>query len=292
MSDAALLRAQAESQAEALPALMAEAEHLAATVMLGVHGRRRSGMGDEFWQHRPALPGDSARSIDWRRSARSDAQFVQEKEWQAAQSVLVWSDPARSMAFSSAPDLPTKAQRARLLALAMVVLLVRGDERVAVVGADPHPRRGEAQIARIADEFVSAADTAELGVPDTTRLPARGRAVLLSDFFADPARIRAALGAAADRGVRGVLVQVLDPQEESFPFEGRTIFESMGRTIRHETLKAGGLRARYLERLAERKSALGEMARETGWQYLCHHTSGAASAALLWMYAALEQGRR
>ena len=89
MSAAPDLRARAEALGQTLPPLLAEAEMLAATVMLGEHGRRRAGLGDEFWQYRPAHQGDSARMIDWRRSARSDAHFVREREWQAAQSVTL-----------------------------------------------------------------------------------------------------------------------------------------------------------------------------------------------------------
>ena len=96
---------------------------------------------------------------------------------------------------------------------------------------------------------------------------------------------------AADRGVRGVIFQILDPTEEAFPFDGRTIFESMGKTLRHETLKAGDLRDRYLDRLAERKARLADLAAATGWQYECHHTGDSAQASLLWLYGALERKR-
>ena len=129
MSQPAVLRFESEKLAGHLPALLADAEHLAATVMLGSHGRRRSGMGDEFWQYRPAMPGDPARGVDWRRSAKSDTQFVQEKEWQAAQSILFWVDRGLSMDFVSKSDLPSKRNRANLLALSLCILLVRGGER-------------------------------------------------------------------------------------------------------------------------------------------------------------------
>ena len=94
------LRQRAEQEASQLPALLAHAEHLATTVLLGDHGRRRSGLGDDFWQYRPLRPGDSYRSIDWRRSAKGDTQFVREREWQIAQSVLLWVDPGASMRFA------------------------------------------------------------------------------------------------------------------------------------------------------------------------------------------------
>ncbi len=137
------LRSRAERLGESLPALLAAAEHLAATLMLGEHGRRRAGQGDEFWQYRAAHAGDTARMIDWRRSARSDAHFVREREWQAAQSVTLWVDGARSMAFTGAVERAPKSDRARLLALALAVLLLRGGERVGLAGLPPKPGRAQ-----------------------------------------------------------------------------------------------------------------------------------------------------
>lgn len=290
MKVAAALRSRAEGLAGSLPALMADAEHLAATVMLGAHGRRRAGLGDEFWQYRPAMPGDAARSIDWRRSARSDAQYyVAEKEWQAAQSILLWVDTARSMEFASQKGLPTKAGRANLLSLAIAVLLMRGGERVALAALGTPPRSGELQLMRIAQALGEPGDRPDFGAPVIANMLPHSRAVFVSDFMGDMAILTAQMTKAADRGVKGVLLQILDPQEEAFPFDGRTIFESMGRSISHETLKASDLRGRYLDRLAARKSALSDLARTTGWQYHCHHTDETAQPALLWVYGALER---
>ena len=285
------LRARAETLGQSLPPLLAEAEHLAATVILGDHGRRRAGMGDEFWQYRPAHAGDGARMIDWRRSARSDAHFVREREWQAAQTVTLWVDDARSMGFSGDPRARApKADRARLLALALAVMLLRGGERVGLAGGGHPPRSGRAQIDRLA-LALSGEGEADYGVPEATGMVAHGRAVFLSDFLGDLAAVEAAMATASDRGVRGALLQVLDPAEEEFPFDGRTIFESMGGGLRHETLKAGELRGRYLARLADRKARLAELCRAAGWHFHTHHTGGSAQAALLWLYRALEHGR-
>ncbi len=282
------LRQRAEGLAGHLPPLLADAQHLAATVLLGEHGRRRSGMGDEFWQYRTALPGDDARRVDWRRSARSDQHFIAEKEWQAAQSVLLWVDDARSMAFSGDATRPDKGDRARLLAMAVAVLLIRGGERVGLTGLLAPPRAGPVQLLRLA-EALSRSSTDDYGSPEARGMLPHSRALFVSDYLGDIAPIEAALAKAADRGVLGAILQVLDPQEEEFPFDGRTIFESMTGAIRHETLKAGDLRARYLDRLAERKDRLAALARVTGWQYLCHHTGAAAQSALLWLYRSLER---
>lgn len=292
------LRSQAEGLAAALPPLLADAEHLAQTVLLGAHGRRRAGQGDEFWQYRPLTLGDEARMIDWRRSAKSDQHFVREKEWQAAQSVMLWADEAQSMRYSGHPGKrATKAERARLLSLAVAVLLVRAGERVGLARIEAPPRSGPLQLLRIADALgraveaeVAGQPAPDYGAPRADSLPPQSRAVFFSDFLGDISGTEAALTAAADRGVRGAMLMVLDPVEEEFPFDGRTIFESMGGSLAHETRKAGDLRARYLERLAARKDRLEALARETGWLFGTHHTDSPAQGALLWLYAALERG--
>lgn len=289
MTEAADLRSRAEDLAGPLPPLLAAADHLASTVLLGEHGRRRAGMGDEFWQYRQAMPGDEARMIDWRRSGRSDVHFVREKEWQAAQSVLLWVDGSQSMGFASSQKLPSKSERARLLGLALSSLLIRGGERVGMTSLDMPARSGELQLMRLAEVLSTGPEAADYGAPEVRGILPHSRAVFLSDFLGDVALVEAAVTKATDRGVSGAILQILDPQEEAFPFDGRTIFESMGRSLSHETMKAGDLRSRYLDRLSERKDRLASLARATGWQYDCHHTDTPASAALLWLYGSLER---
>ncbi|MBY5986925.1 DUF58 domain-containing protein [Roseovarius atlanticus] len=289
MTQIAPLRARSEAEAARFPALLARAEHLAGTVLLGEHGRRRAGMGDDFWQYRPVQAGDELRHIDWRRSARSDTQFLRQREWQIAQSVTLWVDGAASMRFASDDSLPQKADRARLLSLAIAILLNRAGERIGLSGADLPPRRGDAQIERLAMALGQDGPD-DYGAPQTTGMLSHGRALFLSDFLGDLDPVRNALTAAADRGVRGVLYQILDPAEESFPYRGRTIFESVGGTMVHETLKASELRDRYLERLAARKDALRHLCATTGWLYGTHHTSDSAQTALLWLYNAFDGG--
>ncbi|SEO05871.1 Protein of unknown function DUF58 [Salinihabitans flavidus] len=290
MSDAPTLRARAEAEAARLPPLLAQAEHLAGTVLLGEHGRRRAGMGDDFWQYRPVQPGDTYRMIDWRRSAKSGQHFVREREWQVAQSVMLWVDGAASMGFASSQRVPEKGERARVIALALTILLIRAGERVGLTGSLLPPRRGEAQILRLTEALLQA-QPGDYGVPEARAMTPHARAVFVSDFLGETAAVEAALTKAADRGVRGVLLQVLDPAEMAFPYQGRTVFQSMGRTLRHETRKAGDLRARYQARMQERQAALADLCRVTGWQYHRHLTDASAQSALLWLYRAMERGR-
>jgi len=281
------LRSSAEQLAAPFPSLLAEAEQLAATVLVGDHGRKRAGTGDTFWQYRPAQNHDELRTIDWRRSARSDSQFVQDKEWQVAQSIQLWVDQSASMSFTSLKSGLTKADRARTLTLAAAILLLRGGERVGLTGNLLPPRRGEAQVTQMA-QLLSENHPDDFGTPDASGMLSHSRALFVSDFMGDLSEIEAALEKAADRNVRGALIQILDPTEEAFPFDGRTIFESMNGGMIHETLKARDLRDRYLDRLAERKDKLSMLTRNIGWQFHTHHTDDSATSALLWTYTALE----
>lgn len=281
------LRHAAEVEAERLPDLLARARHLANTVLLGVHGRRRSGLGDDFWQYRPMQQGDSRRMIDWRRSAKGDSQFVREREWQVAQTVQLWVDQGGSMRFSGAKDRGDKAGRARLVALALAVLLLRSGERVGLTGTALPPRRGDIQILRLAEMFL-AENAQDYAPPEAKGLLPRAHAVFVSDFLGDFTPIHEALAKASDRGMPGVLLQVLDPVEETFPFRERAVFESVGGSLQHETLKADDLRMRYLDRLETRKGELKRLAQISGWHYHFHHTDDPAQSALLWLYQALD----
>ena len=225
--------------------------------------------------------------IDWRRSARADTNFVADKEWQIAQSVLFWVDGSSAMQFGSDANLPTKAVRANTLALATAILLTRGGERIGLTGNRLPAKRGAGQIRQMANMLCDIENN-DFGTPDITGLPPQGQAIFISDFLGDIAATQTAVQAAAARGIKGSMVQILDPQEETFPFHGRTQFTSMSGTVNHETLSAGDLKSRYTDRLAQRKAALADLAHSTGWQFHTHHTDGPATTALLWLYHATQ----
>jgi uncharacterized protein (DUF58 family) len=286
------LRRDAEKIAGALPPLLAQAEHLAATVAMGFHGRRRSGHGENFWQYRQAVPGDPRTAVDWRRSGKSDQQFIREMEWEAAQTVSLWVDNAQSMDYRD-PDNSrsrSKYERAALLALSLSVLLTKAGERVALMGtAAAQARAGRAQLNRMALALGGdhSDERPDYGIPPADRMTPGGRAVFFSDFLGDIEALKPALAHAADQGVRGAFVQVLDASEEAFPFDGRMIFESMGGTTEFETQRARALREAYSERLAERRETIKGYARHLGWRWLFHNTSQPPRSALLWLYMAL-----
>jgi MoxR-like ATPase len=281
------LRHEAEDLAAGFPDLLAQADQLAATISLGAHGRRRAGQGDEFWQYRPAMAGDAMRSIDWRRSARSEGYFVRQMEWQNLQSVHLWIDRSASMTYRGSDKLPDKGTRARVLGLACAILLSKAGESVGLMEDPQPPKHGRGQVTKMAMRLADAAAQEDYGVPPSKQMTRGNRAVFISDFLGDWEGLVSAMARAADQRVQGALVQVLDPSEEAFAFDGRTIFESMRGAISFETRRARALRDEYLERLAARKDALEGLARRTGWLYTCHHTDQPAQGALLWIHNAV-----
>ena len=158
MSQFSTLQHAADGLSAGLPPLMVEADHLAASVSLGVHGRRRAGMGESFWQFRRYASPDSSSAIDWRQSAKSQHIFVREREWEAAQTVWFWRDASANMDFKSGAV--SKRARADLLLLALASLLVRGGERVGFMGMDGMPAASRLALTRIGRALFGPGDAA------------------------------------------------------------------------------------------------------------------------------------
>src|SRR5690242_12506823 len=133
---AAVGRASGEGRtlAASMPRLILEARRVAATVIHGLHGRRRAGPGENFWQYRRFVSGEPASRVDWRRSARDDHLYVREQEWEAAHTVWIWADRSPSMVFASRDARESKLERGLIVAFALAELLVAGGERVGVPG--------------------------------------------------------------------------------------------------------------------------------------------------------------
>ncbi len=281
--------AAAEAAGALLPPLLVAAERVAATVAQGVHGRRRVGVGDTFWQYRPFVEGDAASRIDWRRSARSDRVFVRDMEWEAAQTVCLWRDASPSMAWRSARGAPEKRERAELLLLALAALLFRAGEQVRLVG-QVRVFRGRHGLATLAESLVVGPAGAEPGIPDAVRVPTHARVVLAGDFLAPLPEIRAGLARFAALPVRLHLLQVLDPAEFSLPYEGRVRFLGLERDGEALIPKVSGIRDAYAEALQAQIDGVRQLAVTAGFTTSLHRTDQSPEAALLSVYMALDAG--
>ena len=281
---------RAEELGADLPPLLVAAERVAATVSQGVHGRRRVGQGETFWQFRRYQSGDSAQQIDWRQSAKSQRVYVRETEWEAAESVWLWCDETASMNFSSSPDLPTKADRAALLTLALAALLIRGGEHVALSGHGRPPSTGRAALLEMAARLSQVSgrkNGAPRNMPRDEPMPRDARIILFGDFLDPIDQIRASLDDITAKGVRGHLVRIVDPAEEGLPYSGRIQFE--GCEDDGQVLLDGveDVRRDYAKVWRAHGDALQAATRSSDWGYMAHHTDRPAEEALLHLYLLL-----
>lgn len=274
--------------ARRLPALIVSAKEISAGMMHGIHGRRRAGTGENFWQYRPFVAGESASRVDWRRSARDDRIYVREREWESAHTVWIWINRAPTMAFTSRLATQSKLDRAVVLGLALADLLVRGGERVGLLGLT-RPLATRGVIERFAEALLFDKDAAA-ELPPAETLPPRVRAVLIGDFLAEPDALDARIADLAARGARGHLLNIADPAEETFPFAGHTEFLGVGAPVSLRIGQAERFRGEYIARLGAHRDALAGIARRKGWSFALHRTDRPASEALLSLRVRLESG--
>jgi uncharacterized protein (DUF58 family) len=292
----AALRDRAEQAAALLPPLLVAAERVAVTVAQGVHGRRRVGQGETFWQFRQYQPGDAAARIDWRESAKSQRLYVRETEWEAAQSVWLWRDASASMAYTSADyvagaEWPTKRDRAELLLVALASLLVRGGERLTLLGSAMAPMSGRIALSRIA-ELIARDRSAAESLPVFEPLPRAAQLVLIGDFLSPLDTINNTIARFAAAGLRGHLVQIVDPAEEDLPFDGRVRFEGIEERDQVVISRVENVREAYSARFQHHRQGLAGIAAALGWSFGFHRTDRPPHLALLALYAALSADRR
>ena len=276
---------QAGQLAGNLPGLLLDAEKVAHSVMKGVHGRRRVGTGETFWQFRPYQPGDERRDIDWRQTAKRDHPFVRQTEWEASQTIWMYRDASASMEYKSAPELLSKKEYAEILLLALGMVFLAGDEQVSLLGTDLAPQTGYASIQRIYGMLPAQTHLIESGRP----VAARSHVILLSDFYFPVDQLSFFCEKLAARNVQGTLVQIFDPAEQTLPYSGRVKFQDI-ENISPESLdiqQVDDIRAEYEQKFIAHQQALSGLAKGFGWTFEKFPTDTKPEAALTHLYSQL-----
>jgi len=275
---------RARARAALIPDLLTESRHIANTAINGWHGRRKRGIGENFWQFRPYVEGETLARIDWRRSARDEHIYVQDKEWEAAHTLWIWADNSPSMLFKSELADVSKQSRAMVLALALCDILARSGERVGWPGVSkPSSHRNAAE--KIAAELIHAG--MDDGFPPTEQVRKYSELILISDFLDPIDQVLEHIDAIARRGIRGHVVQIIDPAEESFPYLGRTEFRDPETGNKFVIGRAENLADDYTKLFASRKQTLAAHLGRLGWSHIVHHTDQPASAPLVALHLRL-----
>lgn len=265
-----------------VPALLLQAEKIAHTVMRGVHGRRRVGQGETFWQFRDYQPGDSSRDIDWRQTAKREDAFVRQLEWEASQTVWLYRDGTESMRYRSSQKLPYKKDYAEVLLLALAMLVLDGGEQVGLLGTDIAPQAHAGAVERLYQHLPMQKEMAEYGRP----IASKSQMILISDFMMPVENITAFIAPMASKHVGGILLQVCDPAEEDLPFTGRMRFHDMEDTsaVPLNIPQVEAVREAYREKFLSHRAALEKAAAAVGWQFFAVRTDEKPEAALTRLY--------
>lgn len=276
--------ARARLRASLVPDLLVDARRVVNTVIAGWHGRRKRGIGENFWQFRPYVEGEAVARIDWRRSARDDHTYIRDREWEAAHTVWLWADPSPSMLYKSAAATVSKESRALVLVLALAELLSRSGERIAWPGlTDPFSARNGAE--RIAAQLSHLAELPQK--PDFTAIRRFSDIVIAGDFLDPVDETMESFDILARHGVRAHLIEIADPAEEAFPYAGRTEFRDPETGERLTAGRAETFADDYRRLYLARREALSAWCKRLGWSYTVNHTDRLASDALVKVHLAL-----
>jgi uncharacterized protein (DUF58 family) len=273
----------ARTLAETLPRLILEARRIAATVIHGLHGRKRAGPGENFWQYRRFVSGEPAQNVDWRRSARDDHLYVREREWEASHTVWIWPDRSPSMTFASALSNDSKLERTMVIAFALAEVLVQGGERVGIPGL-MRPTASRNVIEKMAEALLHD-PTERVSLPPSFAPSPLSEIAMLSDLWAPIGEVRGTIAQLSASGAHGHVVQIVDPAEESFPYSGRIEFIEPEGAGSVTAGRAETWRNDYQGIVARHRADIRAETDLRGWSFAIHRTDRPASELLLVLHS-------
>jgi uncharacterized protein (DUF58 family) len=201
----------------------------------GLHRSPYMGLSLDFAEHRPYMPGDDIRDIDWKLFGRTDRHYVKLYEAETNATFAVLLDVSRSMSYGS-PDNVTKLDYARYLAACLTYFSRNQRDRVGCVTFDSDVVSYVPPSVRNLDLVLHTLDKVDAGKPGSLNGPMlrcaeiferRGILALISDFYHEPEEIIHSVRYLRGRGHDVMVFHVLDPTELEFPFENASSFEDM-----------------------------------------------------------------
>ncbi|EJF94585.1 DUF58 domain-containing protein [Bartonella taylorii] len=258
------LAVKLHEDAAKMPYFLLQARQIAKTLISGRHGQRKRGNGENFWQFRPYVEGESITRIDWRRSARDEHTYLREHELQMTQTVWLWPDQSASMHYCSRFSKISKGDHAIILTLALASLLAQSGERIAIPNLMP-PTMASNVLERMA--LALANHQSENPFPNFSTITRFSHAIIISDFLDHPEKIIQHLTILSTKQVTAHLIEIADPAEENFPYKGRTEFSDPETKEKHIFGKAENLRKHYCKLYQARRQKLANFCSRQGWTY-------------------------
>ena len=259
--------------------LLARHQTVSSLSAYGLHNRKRSGLGERFWQYRAYETGEDASKIDWRRSARGDQLYVKEKELESLRDYNIWIDCASSMKFLSTLGQEDKLTRAIIIGLAIADLILRSGDRVGLLGSSA-PSSSHVALKKIAHQLEEhIVSNFNSSIPLLARPSKRSKIIIISDFLNNSANLKDTLNYYSNFEISGLIIMINDPCEVAFPFSGETQFFNTENNQHYYAGEAQHIAKQYHEVFEKHKLHTQKIAIENRFQYYHHITNQSVDEA-------------
>lgn len=261
---------------------------------IGLHRSPIKGASVEFRQHRFYTPGDELRRLDWRVLARTDRPYIKEYDEETNLRSMLLLDASGSMSYTR--QYGSKFDAAARIAASLSYLMLRQTESVGMatyadkLGYYLAPHGGSSQLSRVIDQLERSNPSGISNLPSAVqevadRLGRRGLVIVLSDFFAPLQQIREAFARLNYERHETICLQVIDPDEQEFPFRNWSRF----RGLEGEPpmlAEPAMVRKAYLENFQRHQQQLTETCRSMRIE---HHIYTTSTPLLDWLTKVLSR---
>jgi len=260
-------KSAAEILANTLPPLLLNAQKLARGLDPGIHGRRKAGVGEDFWQFKHYSIDTPASKIDWRQSAKRDQLYIRQNELETTESVWLWVDNSLNMQYRSEWAENTKLFDANTLCLALSLLLSGSGENFGLLGISERATSGPVAFERFSQDLITNHTPILANTKTIANLPVNTRVVLMSDFLTPKDKLEKLVRSLSQNQCRGVLAHIADPAEVTLPFTGRIKFEAMDDNQSLTIGQTETIQGEYKALFSNHCSAIKKIARQSSWDY-------------------------
>ena len=274
------MRLNAEELSNKIPSLYVKADRIANTIWEGMHNRNKDGLGDNFWQFRKYEYGDPAHLIDWKKTAKSNETFIQEKELQTLQNFVIWIDTSKSMNFRSSESIDTKLYRANLFTLALTIILSKSGENIVLNGLKTELLKGGNAVNFVSNQINEKVTDSFKSSPNINEIKNNSDVILIGDFLNNINETEKTIKELSNRGINGIIIQILDPAERFFPYKGRINFNGLEGEKNILIGKAESVRNDYKKAIKIHIEKLEKLTTSYSWKYILDNSDQDASISL------------
>ena len=274
------MRLKAEELSNKIPSLYVKADRIANTIWEGMHNRNKDGLGDNFWQFRKYEYGDPAHLIDWKKTAKSNETFIQEKELQTLQNFVIWRDTSRSMNFRCSESIDTKLYRANLFTLTLTIILSKSGENIVLNGLKTELLKGGNAVNFVSNQINEKVTDSFKSSPNINEIKNNSDVILIGDFLNNINETEKTIKELSNRGINGIIIQILDPAERFFPYKGRINFNGLEGEKNILIGKAESVRNDYKKAIKIHIEKLEKLTTSYSWKYILDNSDQDASISL------------